>query len=468
MNLQHFVKLINTTTLTDTLVENIEEAIANEIVAKGYSVKSARSSLWNPIATAIVTRAEQERETSNFLLSLVNNAITSTEKYMATNLAMECLRIGVISSSQLFDWPRYRAALLLYDPFTTGIVIPEYGELNRLLLDMNIELLEIEEEENSIKDMTIVQSIPGLGNLVTSKRFPLTDVTGLAEFISAATNTKVSPPSNHDTSSDGTTILPFERDEWLDGIANKLQIRIMVINLWSNMQSGAPLIKHRVSAIKANTQTEAEILTEQLINDTYPFESFKGEVQLSEKDKVPYLLYGTKGIMLVLLDYRYGKDRYLPLLYGKTGLALQPSVEPFSLWQLSPLAPSRDLGILSTLQHIRFVIIHVMPNLLLDELQVYYPSIKVGDDYATVCNLLKETESIYFHGIKANRTTAVEQKMGRSSDALRHAIKNTTLLQLKRAIREEGESSFSPESNSFHLLAKIDLILQQFSLNERR
>ena len=156
-------------------IEAIEEQVA--MLAQHMQPSKSRAELWTKISAKIINEMEHSTDSNAFFLPIIEMAISTPSMYERTNLPLEVLIHGVANHSLLFDWPRYRAAAILYAPFLRGVSSISISELDRLSFDINLIPIASASSSSipSTNAIPVPQSVPGLGTLISDPRWSVCD-----------------------------------------------------------------------------------------------------------------------------------------------------------------------------------------------------------------------------------------------------------------------------------------------------
>jgi hypothetical protein len=464
------LKSLSSVPLSKTTLEEIELRVAKLIEKGRLDYKTSRATIWVPLADAILSRSSTVGEKS-FLLSTIDEAITNPRNYDASNLLAECLRRGTTTGMSLFDMPRYYAATILYDPFAK-VPAPHYNDLIRLFLDLNIiesvthgskkenPFTSVEKEE--IK-LTIPQTVPGLGGLIASPRWSTCGMDGVKAFIEWATKSTTTTTTSANVG--GTSALSewwkVEEDnaDAFTKLASELKIRIGVVDLRCNLLSPKCLIKYKFSVVQTAMAKRLNILTPSSIEELYPFiHPPPGEMP---KVTRPHTTYGKTGKMIVLLDYGYGVDRYLPLLVYSGEALLPADVSLKSLWKLSLPTTTEDLGIIGSLQQSTFLLRTLHPSRYLEPDPPVQRIVKVEGESDE-----KEKEDEKYMTAAAE---LIDDFRAGLTDKMSAIYKGYFLQKIRVAISydlSDGIKPFSPTSMSASLMYRAQIMMNRFRVSK--
>lgn len=381
--------------LTRSLIDEIEESVANLSYLMVSHPIEIRASIWIPLSDAALLMIEEDTDAASFFLPLVDDATNHIESYERSNYAMELLSRGVGVNSPLFRSERYIAAALLYNPFIKGAMLPSQSAISRLLRDLNVssssDILSPEIEAARPTDWhTIPQTFPALGILVASGKWPICDENGVIKYSMWALRTSTSTrgadmhkDGGKDKDEDveaGVGYMPKGAtfDERMKALAGHLEIRLCFVNLAFNLDNRKALVKYKTDVI-SDAEALADIpLTATAIGRLYPFEMPREDETIGEgpdylsaavvTSKAPstaYTIYGDAGPMLVFLDYRHGEKRFLPMQKNKASPMLSASQTLSNLLEMLPPAVSSDMKAVISMQHIRFITAHIHPSMLM-------------------------------------------------------------------------------------------------------
>lgn len=368
----------------------IERGIAETARARLLSARQTREQCWMPAAREIIEKSVVSTEALTHLMRFIEETLSQQESYNVSNIGMEILRMITITSpptsskteaadraeSKAIEvQPYFRAAVFVYDPFVKGVQQPTLSSVKRIFLDTSVETSEVEplfsfdlteEQKAVIAGFAIPQSMPGLGFLSASTRNPICDLQGLKDIIEKTNGVEVTASLPLD---------PLDREGahyWLREVTKELRIRILFINLASNIPSRSScLIKYRMEALEADGKMRGRVVTPEMIGALSPFEfppsvlpndgifgigeegtTMQGaSTTVQRPESPPYLMFGECGPLFVFLDYRYGSKRYLLV-----GSALSPDSTVRSFRHIGPPPPSEDdLHATIGMQHAAFM-----------------------------------------------------------------------------------------------------------------
>jgi len=390
-------------------VPDVEKKVAEEAKERLLSARQTRDLLWTPLAKRVLAagvmasplaaEAAPSPPTLSIdggsrysatpsdmrltdLMRFIEETLSKEESYNASNLGMEVLRLAVAAPpsselSDIFDQPYFRAAVFVYDPFVKGVPRPSLDSIKRIFLDTSVDLTELEplfvidlteEQKEVVAHFAIPQAIPGLGFLSADPHYPLCDLRGLSDAIEKMNGNR------HQIPLPGSSSTAMR--QWMVEVAAALRIRLLVINLASNIAKTAPacLIKYRMEALELDMRTRGHVITANMITSLNPFEfpppavgrggggdeamiTAAATTDLFDDDEDPlYLVFGEAGPIYVFLDYRYGEKRYLLLGRDSSRTELPPDASVRSLKHLGPPQPSNDdLHTIIGLQHVAFM-----------------------------------------------------------------------------------------------------------------
>jgi len=319
--------------LTRSRIEEVERLIAAASAgstgaagaagAAGIGAEQARERYWEPAARLLLANADSSARTA-FVMHLIDEAMTMPASYERTNLAMEALRLGLLSAAEdkRFAWPSYRAALHVYDPFISSLAggFPALADVERVFLDTNTALRRdstttatdgrvvlttepTDEEREMMTRFTAPQALPGLGHMIArdiAGSSGLCNLSTLSRRLhalsSAATaDSAAASPSNGDffaeaeqvdaavaaavSGAAATTSRECDSEKiservrsWLMRLVDTLRVRLLIVNLAANLDHTSPLIKYRVEAVAADARSRGGIVTPELIEQLTPFE----------------------------------------------------------------------------------------------------------------------------------------------------------------------------------------------------
>jgi len=472
MALRELTEICHSDPLTEAHIIDVERAIAIASASPPLSPSLIRSSYWEPLADVILSRSETDVGLLAFVISSIDKAMTTGESYDRSNFMMEILRRAITAGNPAFNWPNYRTATMAYDPFIKNVASPSFDDLKRHFLDIDLVTTVFDEptggeardragvrgrREAEAATPTLPQAIPGLGNLSSSDKYPLTDGEGLQSYLVALTTgqTKGAAPSFR---ADAATLAG-----WLDRLSVDLGIRIALINMAFSLSSTTSIIKHLTEVIRVDMESRGKIITADMIKRTYPFEFPPSELDEPHVFTTgeSHRIFGEKGSLYVVLDYRYGTNRYLPLFMKGGTRPLPPTATLATLKHLSPVPPEENLQIVHTLQHVKFVGHYIRPSLedvLLPAKQVVrfelpYPDAPVADAAFAAA---EKYISMFEGAVRAAGITG--------SDRIIRARRTMYLDLLRRAIDQDVANDirpFNPGSESEKVMDRFEAYFQR-------
>jgi len=304
----------------------IEKEVARIAIKKRLSPSDTRSDLWEPLGRLFTNRFIDSGDQFVHMMNFLERSLESRENYNQSNLGFEVIRIAINNKKTKIKWPAFLAAVRMYDPFLKTDVDPVYEEVQRVLHDANDTMADIDAIplEETRKNFALPQAVPGLGKLK-----PTANLLTFQQLIEHM-EVDVSDIEN--------------RVAILEEACKDLQVAI--INLAYNIDSTASLIKYNRDVIRLDQENRGNVVTTQFVEASNPFEFppiTLPDNEFVEKDK-PYKIYGKSGPILIVLDYGYGENRFLPMGTTTTIEALKDDEKP-------PL----DIGLFLAIQHNAFI-----------------------------------------------------------------------------------------------------------------
>jgi hypothetical protein len=369
---QELAALLSDNRPSSTLFREAEDLLARVAARELLTPSKTRASLWIPAARILLNKVGGDDAE---IMRYVEETLADASNYNKSNLGMEIIRTAVVDKHPMFDWPSFYAASLVYDPFIKGAVIPPFESLKRIFLDTNVNLKEIEslftteltEEQLEVKKhFTIPQAIPGLGFLIMQPQYGICSLSDLSSTLEKLNGNK------HEFEVPSIKANFEILSLWATNVADKLRIRILLVNLSSNLENPQPLIKYKPETVDLDMRSRKHIITSALIEGLMPFEfppptlggpgtpeSEKEGSFFSDDPNRSYKLFGRVGPMYVVLDYCYGEKRYLLLSRSRTQVELPPESMPSSLRFMGPTSMDDDLRTVIGMQHFRFMSMHI-------------------------------------------------------------------------------------------------------------
>lgn len=356
---QELVALLSTDSLSINLLDDVEKRLAATAAAEMMPPAKVRSALWTPISQFLLGRiGKGDVATDAFLVHFLEETLSNAESYNRSNIGMELIRTAVIEKHPSFDWPSYHAAAMVYDPFIKGATLPSFESLKRVFLDTNIELKDVEqlfstepteEQKSTIDGFAIPQAIPGLGYLTVQRGYSICGLSTLSDTIETLNGNKhgIELPSGKENAE--------VRYQWLTNVADKLRIRLMIVNMMHNLITPHPVIKYKPECVEVDMKSRKHVITKELIDALSPFEFPPVDGTLVNTDPKAYRLFGLAGPLYVVLDYGYGEKRYLLLSHSRTQVELSPDSMPGSLKFMGPTGLDDNLRTVLGMQHFSFM-----------------------------------------------------------------------------------------------------------------
>jgi len=262
-------------------------------------------------------------------------------------------------------------------------------------------------------------------------------------------------------------------DQWLEELAMRAHMQIAIVELPYNLVSRRPLVKHLVETITYTMQNSSKVLTPEVIGHSIPFaypDSLPADLAaLSPPVKGAYRKYGKVGSTIVLLDYHYGENRYLPLLFDRANTCLPPNVGIDNLADVRPAVGTDNLHIIDTRRHIAFLALYLHPEEFAEqEVQlratIYYkPPKKDAPEHVKIKKALSTAWKFWSDVIDVSNRSKRITVSGTRATGMFHAVYLSMLMdQMRTTILEDMSANaelYGAESKTLQLLREGEISL---------